>query len=102
MKQPSCGSVFLSSHEIYDRIGPPGKEIDSLGLKGKRVGGHANFIVHEGRASSNDVVSLVHQIRNHVAEHTNIWLNCEVRFVAPEGRVLPLHEVVLEEESAHG
>ena len=61
----NCGSVFRN---------PPGdfaaRLIESCGLKGKRHGGamvsekHANFIInHEGKASAQDIESLIHSVK---------------------------------------
>lgn len=79
---PNAGSVFKN---------PPGhhagKLIDSLGLKGARVGGamvserHANFIVNTGNASARDVRELMRQIAEAV------WAEKGVRLV-PEIKLL--------------
>jgi UDP-N-acetylmuramate dehydrogenase len=106
LKQPNCGSVFVSNPEFYDQFGPPGKIIDGIGLKGKSIGRvrvsekHANFIVHDGDANAKEVLMLVHFIRNQVARHRQIWLECEARYVSPEGAVLPLHQVLPERANA--
>lgn len=58
--------------------------IDSLGLKGLRVGGarvsevHANFIVHDGQASSADVLGLIDAVRDRVLRESTIALEAEV------------------------
>lgn len=81
--QPSCGSVFRN---------PPGDHaarlIDSLGLKGTRIGGaevsekHANFIINRGGATATDIARLIEQIQQTVERHTGIRLMPEVRRVA--------------------
>lgn len=64
-KLPSCGSVFLSSSELYEKVGAPGFVVESLGLKGMGIGGaqisplHANFIVNNSNATSMDILKLV-------------------------------------------
>lgn len=83
--QSSCGSVFRN---------PPGDHaarlIDSLGLKGSRIGGaevsekHANFIVNRGAATATDIVRLIEHIQETVERHTGIHLVPEVRRVAGE------------------
>jgi len=97
-KQPNCGSVFLSGGTMYARFGPPGKVIEEAGLKGLRVGNaqvswqHANFIVNRGGARSAEVVALVRQVRQQVFLRIGIWMDCEARYVAPNGSVVPLHQ----------
>ena len=97
-RQPNCGSVFLSLPEIFERFGPPGKVIEDTGCKGWRVGGaevsrlHANFIVNTGGATAADVLTLIHRIRAAVHARTGMWMQCEVRYVAPDGRVTAAHD----------
>jgi UDP-N-acetylmuramate dehydrogenase len=78
----NAGSVFKN---------PPddsaGRIIDSLGLKGYRVGGaavstrHANFFVADRTATAQDVYDLVWNVRRLVAESTGVSLVPEIRFV---------------------
>jgi UDP-N-acetylmuramate dehydrogenase len=78
----SAGCVFKN---------PPGdsagKLIDSLGLKGVRVGGavvsdrHANFILNDRGATSEDVEELIGAVRARVREATGIELALEVEIV---------------------
>lgn len=96
-KQPNCGSVFLSTAEMHATVGPPGKIIEDAGLKGMRVGQaevshqHANFIVNLGGASSAEVLSLIGLVRQKVRERIGFELDCEVRYVSPDGTVIPAH-----------
>lgn len=96
-KQPNCGSVFLSSSEMHAEVGPPGLLIEQAGLKGARIGGamvsprHANFIVNAGGASCRDVLSLIALVRSEVERRTGYLMACEVRYVAPDGRMMPAH-----------
>jgi UDP-N-acetylmuramate dehydrogenase len=61
-----------------------GKLLDDLGLTGFSVGGarisevHANFIVHDGGASTADVVGLIDAVRERVLEKAEIELEPEV------------------------
>ncbi|HSF17785.1 MAG TPA: UDP-N-acetylmuramate dehydrogenase [Vicinamibacteria bacterium] len=61
-----------------------GRLIDSVGLKGFRVGGarisdvHANFIVHDGKASAADVLGLIDAVREKVFRDSRIALEAEV------------------------
>lgn len=88
---PNCGSVFKSDPALYVQCGPPGKVIEELGLKGFSVGDaqvslqHANFIINAGHATADDVLKLIRTVRKKVHEKTNRWLECEVRYINPEG-----------------
>jgi UDP-N-acetylmuramate dehydrogenase len=76
----NAGSVFAN---------PPGDSagrlIDSLGLKGLRVGGavvspkHANFFQAEAGATANDVRGLVVEVRRRVLDATGVGLVPELR-----------------------
>jgi UDP-N-acetylmuramate dehydrogenase len=62
-----------------------GRVIDGLGLKGHRVGGarvsevHANFFVHDGKATTADVLALIEEIKEKVYRATSIELDEEVK-----------------------
>ena len=79
---PSCGSIFKHPKNLY-----AGNLVDSLGLKGYRIGGayisekHANFIITEKNAKSNDVEELISYIQKKVHEEKNIYLETEVQFI---------------------
>ncbi len=96
-KQPNCGSVFLSTTEMHTTLGPPGKIIEDAGLKGLQVGQaevsqqHSNFIVNLGGASSADVLTLIRQIRGEIRQMLGFELDCEVRYVSPQGDITPAH-----------
>jgi UDP-N-acetylmuramate dehydrogenase len=66
-----------------------GRLIDRAGLKGFRVGGarvsevHANFIVHEGGATTGDVLALIDAVREKVLGETSILLETEVMTWTP-------------------
>lgn len=96
-KQPNCGSVFLSTAKMHASVGPPGKIIEDAGLKGFRIGQaeisrqHANFIVNLGGASSVDVLALIRHIRRTVRKQVGFTLDCEVRYVAVAGQIMPAH-----------
>ncbi len=78
----NAGSVFKN---------PPGDSagriIDSLGLKGLRIGGvvvsdlHANFFVAEPGAAPQDVYDLVQEVRRRVRQGTGIELEPEIHFI---------------------
>lgn len=75
----SAGCIFRN---------PPGYRagelIERIGLKGTASGGarispcHANFIVNEGKATANDVKSLVRKVQNLVETQFGIQLETEV------------------------
>ncbi|MBR1417250.1 MAG: UDP-N-acetylmuramate dehydrogenase [Bacilli bacterium] len=80
---PSAGSVFRNpSSEL-----PAGKIIEELGFKGKIIGGaivsklHANFILNNGNATSNDIKSLIKEIQDKVLNSYDINLKCEQEIV---------------------
>ena len=96
-KLPNCGSVFLSTAEMHQTFGPPGKIIEEAGLKGLRIGAaevsqqHANFIINCGGATSADVLRVIARIRQIVREKNGFDLCCEVRYVSPQGEIFPAH-----------
>jgi UDP-N-acetylmuramate dehydrogenase len=79
LNQKSAGCIFKN---------PPGasagRMIDELGLKSFRVGDamvsdrHANFFVNAGRASCDDMISLIDQVRGRVKENFGVDLENEV------------------------
>jgi UDP-N-acetylenolpyruvoylglucosamine reductase len=79
---PSAGCIFKNPSTI-----PAGRLIDELGLKGSRVGGasvsmeHGNFIVNDGRATANDVLALIEQIRSRALEQRGVELETEVEIL---------------------
>jgi UDP-N-acetylmuramate dehydrogenase len=79
---PSAGCVFKN----------PGREsaghlIESVGLKGARVGDaqvsdkHANFIVNRGKARAEDVLALIHRVGREVQQRTGVALELELKIV---------------------
>ena len=83
---PSCGSVFKNPAGDY-----AGRLIESVGLKGHRVGGaqisplHANFIANTGGARAQDVCALIREAQTRVREATGIRLEPEVHVVGSKG-----------------
>jgi len=82
LSQPNCGSVFtnpLGNHA--------GRLIESVGLKGARLGSaqistlHANWIVNLGGARASDVLGLIERAQARVREATGIVLVPEVKRV---------------------
>jgi UDP-N-acetylmuramate dehydrogenase len=78
----NAGSVFKNPDHIA-----AGELIDSLGLKGLRVGGvavsdkHANFFVADPDASSRDIRELVDVVKATVAERTGTILELEIQLI---------------------
>ena len=84
-KQPQgacCGSVFKNPANEH-----AGRLIEACGLKGTRHGGavisslHANFIMNEGGASSEDILALIQRCKTCVLEKFGILLEEEVRII---------------------
>ena len=79
---PSCGSVFKNPPGDY-----AGRLIESVGLKGRRIGGaqispvHANFIANLGGATAEDVLALIQEAQKSVIDATGIRLVPEVRII---------------------
>ncbi|TVR93015.1 MAG: UDP-N-acetylmuramate dehydrogenase [Spirochaetaceae bacterium] len=93
-RAPSAGSVFKNNH---DYGAPSGKLIDSLGLRGLRVGGaqispeHANIIINTGTATAEDIRTLIESVRDSVQKRLGLELEREVLYVGDwNGK----HEVV--------
>ena len=78
----NAGSVFKNPGEIS-----AGELIDSLGLKGQKVGDvsvsekHANFFVAGPSATSEDIWELVKDIKDRVLRLSGIILEPEIQFV---------------------
>lgn len=92
-KQPNCGSVFVSDPKMYEWYGAPGEVIERCGLKGVKKGQaqvslvHANFILNNGGASSEDIMFLINLIRGRVFEETGYSMRVEPKFVTRQGVV---------------
>lgn len=92
-KIPNCGSVFKSNPNMYAEYGPPGKILEALGFKGRRVGGavvpqrHANFIVNDESAKASDVVRLVREMHLVTCEKTGHAMEAEVKLVSSIGKI---------------
>ncbi len=83
-RAPSVGSIFKNNRTFG---APTGQIIDSLGLKGFRIGGahvaeyHANIIVNSGDATAGDILEVIEHVERCVRERTGIVLEREVRLV---------------------
>ena len=80
-KGKSCGSVFRNDG-FY-----AGKIIDECGLKGLAIGGarvsqeHANFIIANGRARSQDIYDVIQKVKEKVYEKRGIFLVEEIVYL---------------------
>ncbi len=78
----SCGSVFKNPKPFS-----AGALIESVGLKGKRIGGafvsdkHANFIITSSKAKAKDVYELIEQVKQKVKDAFGVELVQEVECV---------------------
>ncbi|MCB9911366.1 MAG: UDP-N-acetylmuramate dehydrogenase [Planctomycetes bacterium] len=94
-KLPNCGSVFKSTPELFETLGPPGRIIEDVGCKGLRSGNaevsrlHANFIVNRGGATASDVLGLIARVRGAAHARAGVWLDAEVGYVCESGQILP-------------
>ncbi len=83
----NAGCVFQNPKKDV----PAAYLIDKCSLKNKRFGGavvsekHANFIINEGNATSDDVLNLIEYVKTKVEEQTGYLLNEEIRYI-PYGK----------------
>jgi UDP-N-acetylmuramate--alanine ligase len=81
-KESSAGCIFKNPGPI-----PAGKLVDELGLKGTRVGGckvsevHGNFIVNDRKASAEDVLALIEEIKATARRERGLELETEVQII---------------------
>ena len=81
---PSAGSIFKNNRDFGL---PTGKIVDSLGLRGYKIGGamvspeHANIIVNTGGASAADVKKLIDYIKKKVFRTYGYALEEEIRYI---------------------
>lgn len=80
-KGRSCGSVFKNEEYFA------GKIIDEAGLKGYSIGGakisekHANYILIDGSATSQDIYDLIKAVKKKVQQSFGIELKEELRYI---------------------
>lgn len=78
----NAGSIFKNPRDC-----PAGRLIEEVGLKGTRIGDaqisekHANFIVNRGRATAEEILSLIALIQRQVFERTGYALETEVKII---------------------
>lgn len=82
LDMPSAGSVFRNPDGLS-----AGKLIEDIGLKGYTIGGaqisekHANFIVNNGNATYEDIISLINYIKEKIKDNYNINLILEQEII---------------------
>ena len=82
LEYPSAGSTFKRYPGRYTA-----QMIDSVGLKGVRVGGaevsekHAGFVINKENASSKDVKELIKLIQDRIRDEYGIEIEREVIYV---------------------
>lgn len=101
LEYPSAGSTFRNPHEkdykdIFEKYNlpinadgfvPAGYIIESIGLKGKKIGGamvsekHANFIINYNKATSSDVIKLINFVKEKVKDKYEIDLVLEQEII---------------------
>ena len=78
-REASAGCIFKNPDKQS-----AGWLIENCGMKGERIGSavvsdvHANFIVNEGGATAEDVISLMQKVRKRVNQETQVTLEPEV------------------------
>lgn len=84
LDMPSAGCVFKNPKDFQFTTG---QMIDTLGLKGRRIGGaevsekHANFIVNRKGATSEDVLKLIDLVSKKVMDSYKIPLELEIKVI---------------------
>lgn len=89
---PNLGSIFKNPVPSHKKELAPsaGRLIEESGLKNVRIGGarispkHANFIINEGGATAQDVISLINLIKDKVKAIHGIVLETEIKIVGEE------------------
>lgn len=86
LELPNAGSVF----KRHDPELPLSRQLDELGLRGRRVGGaaisekHAGFIVNLGKATAADVMRLIGEVQNIVERSLGFCPETEIRRIPDE------------------
>jgi len=79
LEYPSAGSTFKRPEGLF-----AGKLIQDAGLKGYSVGGaqvsekHAGFVINKDNATSNDIYTLIENVKAKVLENSGVELEPEV------------------------
>jgi UDP-N-acetylmuramate dehydrogenase len=97
LEYPSAGSIFKNPKysekypelKKFSKCGiiPVGWLIESVGLKGKKIGGaqiskkHSNFIINTGNARAEDVVILISLVKQKVRNKFGLQLMEEIEYI---------------------
>ena len=82
LDMPSAGSTFKRPEGYF-----AGKLIMDAGLRGFSVGGaqisekHCGFVVNTGKATANDVLTLIREVQKRVRDKFGVELETEVKFL---------------------
>ncbi len=82
LNYPNAGCIFKNPQGDY-----AGRLIETVGLKGKSVGGamvsskHANFIINIGNSKAEDILNLMKIITEKVKQEKNIKLEPEIKLI---------------------
>ena len=85
MADKSAGCIFKNPELM-----PAGMLVDTLGFKDSSVGKargsleHGNFIVNDGKASAQDVLGLIDQIRTKAKQEKSVELETEVQIIGED------------------
>lgn len=85
LNYPSAGSTFKRPVGQF-----AAKLIDDCGLRGLRIGDaqvsekHAGFVVNLGRATANDILALMDEVKTRVFDQTGVTLEPEVRILGED------------------
>lgn len=85
LDKPNAGSTFKRGSDFITA-----KLIDECGLKGYRIGDaevstkHAGFIVNNGNAKANDIISLIEYVKRVVYEKTGKDIQTEIEIIGEE------------------
>jgi UDP-N-acetylmuramate dehydrogenase len=86
-KQRLYGFADIPREMIDSGAISAGLLIDSLDLKGTKIGGarvsevHANFIINDGTATADDIVQLISLVKTRVRDAYNIQLEEEIEYI---------------------
>ncbi len=81
-RESSAGCIFKNPQPC-----PAGKLVEELGLKNAQEGAarvsdvHGNFIVNDGGASAEEVLTLIDRVKQRAREERGIELECEVQVI---------------------